>query len=76
MKNGGQAFPNNKPRLEMTPDGGLRGLKGETTPGMTLRDYFAAAIMNGMLCRDVDMPEDPAKVAYSIADAMIKERDK
>jgi hypothetical protein len=43
--------------------------------GMTLRDYFAAKAMQGMM---VDV-EDPrcdyiAKVSYKIADAMLKAR--
>lgn len=41
--------------------------------GMTLRDYFAAKAMQGMMV-DVEQPrcEYIAKVAYQMADAMLK----
>jgi predicted DNA-binding transcriptional regulator AlpA len=51
---------------------------GET--GMTLRDYFAAKAMQGLLAGTLT-PEivwsqsDVAETAYNVADAMIKERD-
>lgn len=44
--------------------------------GMTLRDYFAAKAMSGMLA-DPDFPgdiTDTAKIAYDFADAMLKAR--
>jgi hypothetical protein len=54
-------------------------------PGMTLRDYFAAKAMQGMLAdpdtaRTVQkarrkMDEAVAELAYMYADAMLKERD-
>lgn len=46
--------------------------------GMTLRDYFAAKAMQGVL----SSPSDPASFeavgvfAYKVADAMLAERDK
>lgn len=43
--------------------------------GMTLRDYFAGQAISHSLVIDWP-PEDIAKVAYSIADAMLGERDK
>ena len=63
--NGGPAFPT----------------KIGSVPGMTLRDYFAAKAMQGMLaaCRDQAMfsqEEELAELAYGTADAMLKERDK
>lgn len=47
--------------------------------GMTLRDYFAAKAMQGMISAipydRFDVQESiTAKTAYSIADAMLKER--
>lgn len=45
--------------------------------GMTLRDYFAAKAMNGILSRQNAgylTDEDIAKQAYMMADAMIKAR--
>lgn len=45
-------------------------------PGMTLRDYFAAKAMQGMLA-DPTFPDemDIAGAAYEVADAMIKARE-
>lgn len=45
-------------------------------PGMTLRDYFAAAHMNGALSvqGSHNIPADAAKFAYAMADAMLLER--
>jgi hypothetical protein len=45
--------------------------------GMTLRDYFAAAALNGILSLNARLPDSSvADWAYSAADAMMKERDK
>jgi hypothetical protein len=56
-----QAFPNPH-RTDMT--------------GMTLRDYFAAKAMQGMM-HDVSQPvgEVIAEWAYQVADAMLKARE-
>jgi hypothetical protein len=47
--------------------------------GMTLRDYFAAQAMPGILAMShaerVTVPQ-AATYAYQLADAMLKERDK
>ena len=44
--------------------------------GMTLRDYFAAKAMQGLLASEVHAPlEDFAATAYKMADAMLKERE-
>jgi hypothetical protein len=48
--------------------------------GMTLRDYFAAHAMQGMMAMPLpdmedDAPKFLAKTAYGIADAMLKARD-
>lgn len=43
--------------------------------GMTLRDYFAAAAMQGYIVgTEKPRAEVMARVAYEVADAMIKER--
>lgn len=43
--------------------------------GMTLRDYFAAKAMNGILAREPKgLFSNWAKVSYEIADAMLKAR--
>ena len=48
-------------------------------PGMTLRDYFAAKAMEGLisgtsLWRESDGDSEIAECAYAIADAMLKVR--
>jgi hypothetical protein len=44
--------------------------------GMTLRDYFAAKAMQGLLAFDVNAPLDTfAKQAYIVADAMMEVRN-
>jgi hypothetical protein len=48
-------------------------------PGMTLRDYFAAATLQVLVtCHsiDADTREEFAEEAYKLADAMIAERAK
>jgi hypothetical protein len=42
---------------------------------MTLRDYFAAKAMQGILYEGLE-PVETAKHAYTMADAMLKARDK
>jgi hypothetical protein len=49
-----------------------------TNDGMTLRDYFAAKAMQGVLSRPTAgllHAEDIAPAAYMMADAMLKARD-
>ena len=44
--------------------------------GMTLRDYFAAKAMQGLLSSDVNAPlEVFAKQSYKVADAMLVARE-
>lgn len=62
---GGRAFPaSDNNRLEQ---------------GMTLRDYFAAAALQGYVARgsgSSNIIEWGPKAAYKLADAMLKEREK
>lgn len=44
------------------------------THGMSLRDYFAAKVLDHA-SHDLTEPRDIAKRAYAIADAMIAERN-
>jgi hypothetical protein len=62
-KTGGPAFPNVTPTRIYAE-------------GMTLRDYFAAKAMQGMM-HDVSQPvgEVIAEWAYQVADAMLKARE-
>jgi predicted oxidoreductase len=68
---GGPAFPQ---------AGGLAQVTSNlNVQGMTLRDYFAAKAMQGMIAADYNWereyaPERAAK-AYGIADAMLRARD-
>jgi len=70
---GGSAFPSQISQQQHHPAG--LGV-GETTKGMTLRDYFAAKAMQGLL-------NDPngkgtfklyAEYSYKFADAMLEAR--
>jgi hypothetical protein len=67
--NGGQAFP--VPAANALSDGScyLSGV------GMTLRDYFAAAALNGMIASTTGPDlEYIARLAYDLADALIAVR--
>jgi len=49
---------------------------GTPQNGMTLRDYFAAKAMQGLLASEVNAPLDVfAKQAYKVADKMMEARD-
>ena len=61
INTGGSAFPSH-------------GSMGEVTQeGMTLRDYFAAKAMQGLMDAAMPMPEI-AQAAYQMADDMLKAR--
>lgn len=64
-KTGGPAFP-----LGNTPE--------EWMNGMTLRDYFAAKAMQGLIAGggDFERFSDLASDSYAIADAMLEARTK
>ncbi len=75
----GAAFP--QPLYE-GPDSLMRPRDFGTGSGMSIRDYFAARAMQGMLTanppckKSEDIVELIAKCAYHMADAMITEREK
>ena len=69
-KTGGPAFPFVEP-----PTAGYTIAKG-----MTLRDYFAAKAMQGLLAGTVTPTtvwshDEVAETAYNVADAMLKARE-
>lgn len=72
--NGGPAFP-----FGQTDEQSGQLVNGWGSEGMTLRDYFAAKAMQGMIASygylrsEVDVI---AESAYDCADAMLKERAK
>ena len=44
-------------------------------PGMTLRDYFAAKVLQGLLASGLDQPKfEFARKSYEMADEMLKAR--
>lgn len=71
QKGGGPAFP-------VTPDNDVRTNSAGGT-GMTLRDYFAAKVMQGFVTsapwEEAFDHLDSAKTAYEIADAMLAARE-
>lgn len=71
MKDGGPAFPYLEPYWQ-----GRRNEPIEHA-GMSLRDYFAAAAMSGMIAHgDCESITSGAKTAYKFADAMLEAREK
>ena len=62
------------------PIGGGVGNKEDWKHGMTLRDYFAATALQGMLAHDHPYQQSDeymfARDAYVLADAMLNERMK
>lgn len=60
-----------------------RHASGMSTPGMTLRDYFAGQTLLGLVQLHVQTPEgeeppqpdDIARDAYAFADAMLRARE-
>ena len=71
---GGFAFP-----VPHAIDGNWNKEPFERYSGMSLRDYFAAAALTGIVSTRGRVKTDPiaeAMAAYILADAMLKEREK
>jgi hypothetical protein len=69
INTGGPAFP-----VPLNPGQSWQGMA--PCDGMTLRDYFAAQAMQGMLPRPGSIdPKQDAEFAYKMADAMLKARE-
>ena len=64
---GGPAFPIIHPPVEGVTNGGVESY------GITLRDYFAAKAMQGLIAK-YSHQSDIARNAYAIADAMLEAR--
>lgn len=75
MSNGGPAFPRNH-ATRSYKDGDERVMISEThEAGLSMRDYFAAAALQGLLaCNDLYSAADTATAAYQYADAMLAAR--
>jgi hypothetical protein len=66
--NGGPAFPGTKDKW------------GDPLPGLTIRDYFAAKVMQGTIAKrgineDREAQLWSARIFYEMADAMLAERE-
>ena len=74
-KTGGRAFPCDS-IVERDEVGHLHGFE-ISSGGMTLRDYFAAKAMQGIISSECNYGAftDLASDAYSIADAMLRARE-
>ena len=68
---GGPAFP-----FGQISEATGQPVNGFYDPGMTLRDYFAAKALEGLLSGRNHIAEVNVRLAYEYADAMLKEREK
>ena len=70
INDGGPAFPHPEIDFEVTI---------QASSGMTLRDYFAAAALRGLMAAHTSggclVDDLYAKYAYDLADAMLKARE-
>lgn len=79
-KDGGPAFPDIVTDLDYDTASQQRYPNTYSHGGMSLRDYFAAAAMQGILAGRTSWPEteqemkEGAHAAYEVADAMLSER--
>lgn len=84
INDGGPAFPQQKSSdshgnqgWSSFEVGGGGGGGGVVSRGMSLRDYFAAKAVQGLLASEVEATEDSfAAQAYVMADAMLAARSK
>jgi hypothetical protein len=76
LDNGGYAFPIPNADFQTFAPSTVEEYK-RIQSGMTLRDYFAAKAMQGIISSDCNYGafSDLASDAYSIADAMLKARE-
>ena len=79
IKDGGPAFPFGVRQENIDTYGDNKPYVTEANePGMTLRDYFAAKAMQGLIIdpdRVDQSREECARLSYAMADAMIKARE-
>lgn len=76
LDNGGYAFPIPNADFQTFAPSTVEEYK-RVQSGMTLRDYFAAKAMQGIISSDCNYGafSDLASDAYCIADAMLKARE-
>lgn len=70
INDGGPAFPHKR---QIRCNGEV--IDSEMEPGMTLRDYFAVSIMQGLMAYYGGFCDQDAKAAYAAADAMLKAKE-
>ena len=70
INDGGQAFPHKR---QIRCNGEVIDYVMES--GMTLRDYFAAAALQGLMSSQCQVDDPYPIYAYRIADAMLKARE-
>lgn len=70
INDGGPAFPHKR---QIRCNGEV--IDSEMEPGMTLRDYFAAAALQGLMAYYGGFCDQDAKAAYAAADAMLKAKE-
>ena len=79
INDGGPAFPISPTSVTMEPNPngvGMLATHHGMQSGVTIRDYFAAAALQGLLCNGGGPSWDgDAKNAYQAADAMLKARE-
>ena len=69
MNDGGTAFPTSNYQKIVPISTGY-------SEGMTLRDYFAAKAMQSFVLNKNILLDDAAELAYKMADAMLRAREK
>ena len=69
-----KAFPSTIKERIIAGKFGTIGIKETQQDGMNLRDYFAAAALQGILACDYSVDQEPAVLAYQYADEMMKAR--
>ena len=78
INDGGPAFPISPTSVTMEPNPngvGMLATHHGMKSGVTIRDYFAAAALQGLMASQCEADDPYPIYAYKIADAMIKARE-
>ena len=77
QKDGGPAFPHGPLGMSYTGEDGYTSHQEPAHPGMSLRDYFAAAALQGATASGDKVPPDYlAGWCYEMADWMLEARER